>query len=687
MAIAAPTWVRVVAGVAACLTACSQAPVQAPDPPDGGDPTIGHWDERFRLPGLEGSMVDGLEAFADALAVLPDGSIVVGGLFDHAIDAPVHNVARFDGASWHALGDGLPLVHGLAVDDAGVLWALTGGYGATTYEVARWDGASWTIVEPVAVGWGIAAVDGGIAIYGQFDEIDGVSAAGVAVWDGSGWSGRGLSAGSSIDGLARTPDGFCVAGVMGVPSQGLADRNRLACWNGSTWTAIGDPMPGQSKGRALARGPDATWWIGGGTWDGPTGYIYGVGFLAADGTWELLDGGMRGRDPFFPETSASAIAFDADGGVIVAGDFATVGPDDLPSPGLARWSPQLGWQAFNPATWTTLYAGTYAMVTDGDRIHLAGAFAAIGPTPASDVATLEADGTVTAWVGDAVALGVNGGVADIVASGDSVLVPGRLTAGSIVAAPLASFDHSWHRMADPPLDDHIVDAAIRSDGSLVISGDGVYAWNGTTWDTLVATNGRPSPIFIDTDDAIYYRAAASVSSYSEIRRIDGSGDASLGTVAGEVVALTAFGGHLVAVTYEEDSGDTWIRSLEDGKWSPILGGPNGVTHATWSPALGLVVASSSTVMSWDGQMWNPIETALPQRPITAIAASTTGVFIATSSFDAPMTGGLEFADSAGLRRLGTLGDGNPYALVPTRGGVFVATAISGRSQFGFFDYD
>jgi hypothetical protein len=87
-----------------------------------------------------------------------NGSLYVAGRFGTANGTPVNNVARWDGTSWHALGNGLPpgqgglyrAVHSLEFDAQGNLYAagefgdVSAGTTDTLFSIARWDGTRWT---------------------------------------------------------------------------------------------------------------------------------------------------------------------------------------------------------------------------------------------------------------------------------------------------------------------------------------------------------------------------------------------------------------------------------------------------------------------------------------------------------------------------------------------------------------
>lgn len=133
--------------------------------------------------------------------------LYVAGVFDHAGGAPAKNIARWDGESWHALGDGLEgLVLALHVDPdsdprnpiiyAGGRFIL--GHGKSYCSVARWDGKSW---EEVGAGLDLYVYDilmthdlpadqETMYVAGGLDPI-------VARWDGESWTTSGFELGRS----------------------------------------------------------------------------------------------------------------------------------------------------------------------------------------------------------------------------------------------------------------------------------------------------------------------------------------------------------------------------------------------------------------------------------------------------------------------------------------------------------
>jgi hypothetical protein len=165
------------------------------DGPTGG---IAHWDgATWQSVGADlayqGNPID---AIGYALCVFGD-SLIVGGSFDHAGSVPVNNIALWDGAAWHPIGDGFagPGQFGAGVNSV-ASWnghLVAGGdliaSGAQTMQgAAIWDGASWQQLGTNAVWIGVLRVaDGVLFASGEFRLPDGTEIYSVARWTGTDW--------------------------------------------------------------------------------------------------------------------------------------------------------------------------------------------------------------------------------------------------------------------------------------------------------------------------------------------------------------------------------------------------------------------------------------------------------------------------------------------------------------------
>lgn len=174
----------------------------------------------------------------ESLAVY-GGELVVGGLFDHAGGVPAHNIARWNGADWAPLGEGLDgttfnrhvvtlVVHEGALH-AGGSFTLAGGLPAG--RVARWDGAAWT---PLGAGLdgtvnSLASYAGRLVAGGVFHAAGGAPAERIAAWDGMHWSALGSGMDDTVRSLTVF-DGQLVAGGFFTLANGTP-INFVAAWN------------------------------------------------------------------------------------------------------------------------------------------------------------------------------------------------------------------------------------------------------------------------------------------------------------------------------------------------------------------------------------------------------------------------------------------------------------------------
>ena len=114
-----------------------------------------------------------------ALAVAPNGDLVVGGQFGRAGTVPVNNIARWNGATWSALGGGSGGVNGLVLALAFL-------------------------------------PNGDLVAAGQFATAGGVVVNNVARWNGATWAPLGNGLNNPSDALATLPDGSVVADMFGI---------------------------------------------------------------------------------------------------------------------------------------------------------------------------------------------------------------------------------------------------------------------------------------------------------------------------------------------------------------------------------------------------------------------------------------------------------------------------------------
>ena len=203
------------------------------------------------------AVLPGIFSRGHDLTVFQD-QLFVGGSFEGMAGVPgTRYVARWDGAGWRALGAGLEAtspgarVEKMVVYDDGSGEALyVGGRFALNGQVAvlaRWDGVEWSdvgsgltsesaflLVNDLQV---FQSPDGEVLVaVGSFDRAAGVLAAGVAAWDGQGWSSfAGGPEGEAL--LGRAVHAFDPDGNGEQLYVSLADSTgeRFDVWDGESW--------------------------------------------------------------------------------------------------------------------------------------------------------------------------------------------------------------------------------------------------------------------------------------------------------------------------------------------------------------------------------------------------------------------------------------------------------------------
>ena len=216
-----------------------------------------------------------MAAFDDDHDLKTPDALYVGGDFITAGGVPVNHIARWNGATWSALGDGVNWgifasnVRALAVcDDDGegpnfpalyVGGSFTHAGNTEVNYIARWDGSNWS-----GVGGGASEPIHALAVFdddgdgpnspalcatGNFTSIggDGGSGAGsiaasfIAKWNGAAWSELAGGLNGSGTALAVFDDGggeaLYVGGIF--TAAGGLPANRIARWNGSQWSTLG----------------------------------------------------------------------------------------------------------------------------------------------------------------------------------------------------------------------------------------------------------------------------------------------------------------------------------------------------------------------------------------------------------------------------------------------------------------
>ena len=334
--------------------------------------------------GLSWSALDSGVVGTVSVLAMQGTDLYAGGQFYTASGISVNNIAKWDGNTWSTLGSGVDesgYVNDIEVDGSVI---YVGGYfytagGITVNHIAKWDGNTWS-----AMGSGMEYESGvitnlvavsNIGIYnneiytgGGFKKAGGVAAAGLAKWDGNGWSAliiKGNPADIEVNGgnlyillrdtiqtwngiswsqfpldLDMNPSAlnllmdntdWYISGYFNTIENIWASK--IAKWDGNNWTAVGKP----GSGLGLNDYPNTI-----ATLDN-SAYVGGK-FITADGqvvnmiarwdgnAWYSLANGID--DVEILNTQITEIMSDEDY-VYAAGNFNSIG--GVPAAGLARW--------------------------------------------------------------------------------------------------------------------------------------------------------------------------------------------------------------------------------------------------------------------------------------------------------------------------------------------------------------
>lgn len=211
---------------------------------------------------LGSGITDG-SGYVTSLAMGHDGTLYVGGTFQDQQDAAGDYVSSWDGSAWASLGTGMnAYVTDLVIAPNGDLYAagnFTTAGGVAAKKIAVWNGTTWAAVgSAVGPAGGTAVIqalafgpDGTLYAGGSFTSIDGVSAANVAAWNGSSWRALGAGLNGTVNVLRVTDDGELYASGEFTSAGSLATADRLAVWNGTTWTPLAIDLPLTYGGQGL----------------------------------------------------------------------------------------------------------------------------------------------------------------------------------------------------------------------------------------------------------------------------------------------------------------------------------------------------------------------------------------------------------------------------------------------------
>lgn len=406
-------------------------------------------------------------------------NLFVGGQFDTAGDITAYNIARWDGNAWHSMDTGVYLPDNFS--PFGTVWAITGDgtnvYAGGVFEqageasatnIARWDGNVWHGIGDCTGGapnytfegyphYGMVSAltihQGFLFAGGSFGYAGGVSAQGLARWDGTAWSNVGDVSGGRVSALESYSGNLYVAGSF--TSVGGITATNAAIWSSGEWSSLNAYVNGSDVISSLKH-------------FGPQLYLCG--------SFGWMDGVSAGN--------------------------------------VIQWD-QTNWMALGQGTGNSLDGPVYALATDGTNVFATGMFGAAGTNPASGLAKW--DGANWSAVGllppaDGAFFGNS-----LAVVGSNVYVGGGFQIPEAGATNLAVWNGSAWSSLGGPLTDVDVIKLLAVGNVLYLSGaftdasgkqfGPVARWDGTNWAKVVPWNlGTTTGEILATDQTNLYIA-------------------------------------------------------------------------------------------------------------------------------------------------------------------------------------
>lgn len=618
------------------------------------EPGDEYWDDSFYTKSL--SQRAGCAAFGNS------GELYVGGSFPTADDIVVNHIARWDGTSWHAMGEGLNgSVKTLIVDPSG--YVIAGGYfedaggDPDADHVAVWNGSSWASLG--GPGSHLSSTVYAFAFDSNGDLVAGgdfINAGGdpdadhVAVWDGSSWSsigGTGSGVDATVDAIILSPGGDLIIGGAFSNAGGVAAADRIAAWNGSTWTALGAGL--SSSVSTLAYAANGDLYVGGSFTDAGGDPDADRIAVWTSPTWRSVGGAGSGVNG-----TVRAIGITTSGRVLIAGMFTDAGGDP-DADRVARWSSTSGWISMDGAGSGLNGTVDGLILDDGNLPLVTGIFTDAGGHAYADFVTRWSSGHWVSLSSHSLpeGLGLEDYVYAVAVDSRRRLYAGgefEDAGGDPAADSIAVRDGSeWSAMGpEGSIDGYVYAIVENADGDIVAGGDFqdaggdpdadyIALWDGVTWGSL----GGASTGLDYTVNTLVLTGDGRVVAGGEFEDAGGDPDADNvavwdgvtwgalvgpgGGIDGAVLDLVSDGnGNIFAVgDFSEAGGDPdadGVAKWDGTSWTSLGGPGSGIgyyVHAVAVDDLGRVYAGgdfnnlggdpdADNIVMWDGASWTAL---------------------------------------------------------------------------------
>jgi len=356
-----------------------------------------------------------------SLGVFDDGSgpTLYVGTYEYGYDWPT--ILKWAGTTWSTLSNGLSdSVAALAVFDDGTGPALyaggnflhVGGILDNVYHVARWNGVTWSALGGVNGPASSTDYNTSVTALTVFDDGSGPAlyVAGtfygifnrIAKWNGSTWSKLANGLNGEVAALAVFDDGSgpaLYAGGSFTSAVGGVAANRIAKWNGMNWSNLGSGLNNPVASMAVFdAGSGPALYVGGSFTNAGGGVANRIARWNGS-TWSALANGVNGT------VSALTVFHDGSSAALYAGGSFTSANGGVANR-IAKW---------NGANWSPLGSGMNLSVLSlagfddgsGSALFAGGIFTVAGGVVAKCIAKW--NGTTWSPLGNGVAGGPSAG--------------------------------------------------------------------------------------------------------------------------------------------------------------------------------------------------------------------------------------------------------------------------------------
>ncbi|RYU78898.1 beta strand repeat-containing protein, partial [Hymenobacter persicinus] len=611
--------------------------------PASGEPSFrptGAGDENWQ----EGFGANGATNSVYVVARASNGDLYVGGRFTSVGAVQARRIAKWNGTTWSALGNGAARSNSAnnGVNDIVTALAVVG--------TDLYVGGDFTAARSSS---GVVAVN-----Y-------------IAKWDGATWSGLGNGtdvATATNNGLNSRPDVLAVlhndlyaGGFFTAANNGDSpvQANYIAKWDGTAWSALGNgtaPATSANNGANEAVFALAVLnndlYVGGQFTDVRNGSspVAASSVAKWDGTaWSALGNGTavatNTNNGVNPQAVFALTVMGTD--LYVGGRFSAVrnGSTAVAANNIAKWN-GTAWSALGNGTAVATSTnngvsdGVFALAVLNNELYIAGYFSTVrnGSNPVSASSVAKWDGTTWSALGNgtAVATSTNNGVNytagclvvlsnDLYVGGDFTIV--NNSSSEVAASRIARWNGTaWSALdtGQNGADATIYAVARASNGDLYVGGEftsigatvanNVAKWNGTTWSAL----GNGSAVATSINNGVNNRVNTLAMLNNDLyvggyffRVFNGTSELAAGQIAKWNGTVWSTLGNGTAIATSTNNGvNGFVLGLAvlnnelyvGGTFSAVRNGTNRI--------------SANHVAKWDGTVWSTLGNG------TALATST-----------------------------------------------------------------